>query len=200
MKNLELSIDREIEFMLKYDLSADELFVIRVIFYAQDEHAEYLSKYFTNSKAIDLRSTLLSLQAKGIINKSYIVPDTGEQFNPRDVDFNQNVVNQYLRHSQELGLELFMAYPAFTTINGKTFSLRNITKLYKNLDEMCFAYGKSINFAPLKHQEVMELLEWAKDTNNIRSGICDFIESRQWMTLKEMKDGGTTMFDTLEAL
>ena len=31
MKNLELSIDREIEFMIKYQLTADELFFMKLI-------------------------------------------------------------------------------------------------------------------------------------------------------------------------
>ena len=39
-------------------------------------------------------------------------------------------------------MELFEAYPPFTIINGKTFSLRNISKNFKDLDDMCWQYGK----------------------------------------------------------
>jgi len=201
MINLEFSIEREIDFMVKYNLTPDELFLIRMIFYAQNDHLEFLSEYFSeNELTLSLRDTLLSLQKKGIINKTYSVPEKGSVFNARDVDFNKTVVSSYLKHSQELGMDLFEAYPAFTIINGRTFSLRNVTKLYKSLDEMCFAYGRAIKFDPKMHQEVLELLEWGKENNQINSGICDFIESNQWLTLQQLRDGDMGTFNTNEML
>jgi len=198
--NLELSIDREIDMMLKYQLTADELFVIKLIFLAQDGHEEYLSKFFTNHGQLTctLREILLSLQSKTIINKSYVVPEQGTVFNPRDVDFNKTAVKGFLQHSQDLGMELFQAYPAFTTIDGRQFSLRNITKLYKSLDEMCFSYGKVIKFDLLEHKHIMDLLEFGKENNLIRSGICDFIESRGWLLLEELRDKDFGTFNTNE--
>ena len=201
MINLELSIEREIDFLIQYNLTPDELFLIKLIFYAQNDHPEFLSEYFSeNELTKSLRETLISLQEKGIINKTYIIPEKGEPLNPRDVDFNKRIVSSFLKHSQTLGMELFDAYPVFTVINGRTFSLRNITKLYKSLDEMCFEYGKAIKFNPDLHKEVLELLEWAKENNHISNGICDFIASHQWDTLKIMKEGGTTVFDTMTAI
>lgn len=201
MINLELSIEREIDFLIKYNLTPDELFLTRMIFYAQNDHPEFLSEYFSeNQLTLELRDVLISLQNKGIINKSYCIPKKGEILNPLDVDFNKNVVNSFLKHSQTLGMELFEKYPAFTIINGRTFSLRNITKLYKSLDEMCFDYGKAIKFDPVVHEQVIELLEWAKENNQIQSGICDFIASHQWDTLQQLRDGGLTMFDSIESL
>lgn len=183
--------------MTKYGLTADELFVIRLIFYAQDDHEEYIQRFFSqNELTKPLREILISLQEKGIINKSYTIPESGQSFNARDVDFNKTVMKSFLQHSSEMGMELFMAYPSHTVIDGKMFSLRNISKLYKSIDEMSFNYGKSINFAPEKHQEVLELLEWGKDNNLIRSGICDFISSMGWITLKELKDNDMGIFNT----
>lgn len=200
MKSLELNLEREIDFMIKYQLSADELFTMRLILYAQDNHEEFLSKYFSQCKEINLKNVLETLKRKGLINKTYIIPETGIKFNPRDVEFNKNILKDYIRHSEELGMELFLNYPAFTNINGKTFSLRNITKLYKSIDEMCFAYGKEINFDPKRHEKVMELLDWAKENNQIHSGICDFIASRKWLDYEQIKDEGSIIFDTSEAL
>jgi len=111
------------------------------------------------------------------INKTYEVPQKGSILNPQDVDFNKNVVNSFLKHSQTLGMELFEAYPAYTIINGRTFSLRNVTKLFKSLDDMCFEYGKAIKFNPDLHKEVLELLEWGKENGKISYGICEFIIS-----------------------
>ena len=201
MLNLELSIEREIDFLIKYNLTPDELFLIKLILYAQEDHSEFLSEYFSeNQLTLELRDVLFSLQKKGIINKSYCVPEKGNIFNPRDVDFNKNLISSFYKHSQTLGIELFEAYPTFTTINGQVFSLRNITKLYKSFDEMCFEYGKAIKFNPEVHKQVLSLLEWGKENGHIRSGICDFIASRQWLTLQELKDIGADTFDNTELI
>jgi len=196
MKYLELSIERELDFLIKYGLTPNELFTMKLIFYAQDEHPEFLSRFFTETNLLPLRDILQSLQDKGIINKSYKIQDFGEVFNPRDVDFNKNILKSFLQHSSELGMDLFMNYPSSTTINGKTFSLRNITKLYKSIDDLSFNYGKLINFSPEKHKEVLELLEWGKENHLIQSGICDFISSMKWLDLQELKDNDMGIFNT----
>lgn len=175
--------------MIKYQLTPDEFFLMRLIFYAQEGQDKYISQ-FANECRFEkpIREILNSLQDKGIINKSYVIPQAGEVFNPQDVDFNKNVLNQFFQHSQDLGMELFEAYPPFTIINGKTFSLRNISKNFKDFDDMCWNYGKSIRFNQQKHEEIMELLEFGKENNLIHSGISDFILSQGWMALQVYKD------------
>lgn len=201
MKNLELSIEKEIEFMNKYQLTADELFLIKLIWYAQDEHPEFLTRFFTqNSLSKSIRELLFNLQDKEIIVKSYQIPEKGVEFNPNDVIFNKNVLKSFIRYSGELGMDLFNNYPAYVYINDKAFSLRNVTKLYKSLEEMCFAYGEAIKFNPETHKEVMELLEYAKDNNLINSGICSFIAERQWDMYARMRDGEEGTFNTSELM
>lgn len=196
MKQFELSIDREIKFMIKYQLTADELFVLRLIFYAQEGHNEYIMTFFNECQlGTSLRDILKSLQIKGIINKSYTIPKEGAVFNADDVDLNKNIVNQFLQHSIDLGMELFEAYPAYTNINGRTFSLRNITKNFKDLDDMCWQYGRMIKFDQRKHEEILELLEYAKENDLIHSGICDFILSQGWLALELYRDEGMGYFD-----
>lgn len=196
MKQFELSIDREIKFMIKYQLTADELFVLRLVFFAQEGHSEYITTFFTECQlGTPLREILKSLQTKGIINKSYTIPEEGAVFNADDVDLNKTTVTQFLQHSIDLGMELFEAYPAYTNINGRTFSLRNITKNFKDLDDMCWQYGRMIKFDQRKHEEILELLEYAKENDLIHSGICDFILSQGWLALELYRDEGMGYFD-----
>lgn len=137
-----ISIEREMEFMIKYGLTPDEMYLIQLIFMAQNDHPEYLNRFYSQGEfTTDLRQTLQSVQNKGIINKSYKIPTKGSVFNPADVDFNKNILKTYMQHSQDLGMELFMAYPSTTTINNRVFSLRNIAKVYSSMDDFCFAYG-----------------------------------------------------------
>lgn len=187
--------------MNKYQLTADELFLLRLIFYAQEEHEEYLYMYFTQNKLTnDIRTILMSLIDKGIINNSYKVPDEGTEFNPQDVDFNKKVIDQLYHHSNDLGMELFNNYPAYTNINGRVFSLKNISKNFKSLDDFTFAYGKAIKFNLKEHQRIMELLEWAKDNSLIHSGLTDFVVSQQWNTLEIMRDENLGELNTSELI
>lgn len=201
MKYIELSFDREIELMIKYQIFPEELLFIKLVFLAQEGHPEYLSKYFSQMSLKGApRDTMLSLQEKGIINKSYKIPEKGQTFNPLDIDFNKNFMKSYLQHSYDMGMELFMSYPAFIIINGKQFSLKNIAKSFKSLDDFAFAYGKAIKFNVEKHKEIMELLEWAKEVNILNFGIIEFITSMKWLELKELKESGLTTFNTSELL
>lgn len=201
MKYIELSFDREIELMTKYQIFPEELLFIKLVFLAQEGHPEYLSKYFSQMPLKGApRDTILSLQEKGIINKSYKIPEKGKTFNPLDIDFNKNFMKSYLQHSYDMGMELFMNYPPYMIINGKQFSLRNIAKSFKNLDDFAYAYGKAIRFDVEKHKEIMELLEWAKEANILNFGIIEFITSLKWLELKELKENGLTTFNTSELL
>ena len=201
MKYIELSFDREIELMTKYQIFPEELLFIKLVFLAQEDHPEYLSKYFSQMPLKGApRDTMLSLQEKGIINKSYKIPEKGQTFNPLDVDFNKLFMKSYLQHSYDMGIELFMNYPAFIIINGKHFSLKNIDKSFKSLDDFTFAYGKAIKFDVEKHKEILELLEWGKEVNVLNYGIVEFITSLKWNEIKELKDSGLTTFNTSELL
>lgn len=199
MRKFELSLERELDFMIKYGLTADELYLMRLIFLAQDGHDEYLHKFFNEcSLGMPILDLLTSLQQKGVINKSYTIPEKGSVFEPKDVEFNKQVLKGFLQHSEDMGMELFNAYPAMTVINGKTFSLRNIAKFYKSFDDFCFDYGKTIKFDPIKHQEILDILDWATENNLVHSGIGDFIISRKWLDYEVMKDGDMGMFNTNE--
>ena len=46
----------------------------------------------------------------------------------------------------------------------------------------------------------MELLEWGKENNKITSGICDFIESRKWLDLEQMRDHGVEDWNPTELI
>jgi hypothetical protein len=189
MKKNEMSIDREIMFMTKYQLTADELFVLRLIFYAQEGHDEYLSSFFSECQlGHSLKSILQSLQAKGIISKSYVVPEAGSVLKATEVKLDASAVSQFMQHSTDMGMELLEAYPAYTVINGRRFSLRNISKHFKNLDDMCWHYGKAIQFDLQKHVEILELLEYGKANNLIHSSLTDFIISHGWLAIEAYKN------------
>lgn len=173
---------------IAYNLTFDEFFLIYMTFLARDEeeHEEYLNKWFSNGGKERLRELFNSLKAKGIIHKTY----NAESYIPNEIEFNKNFIKGWLKQSGEMGQELFNEYPSYVEIKGRLYSLKNISKKFYSLDEFYFYYSASIGHNPEKHKEVMEILRWAKEKNLINFGILEFCASQKWTQLKEMRDNG----------
>ena len=58
-------------------------------------------------------------------------------------------------------------------------SLKNIAKKYNTLDEFFFAYSSAIKHNPDLHKEVLDLLKWGIENNQIRYGIVEFVVSQK---------------------
>ena len=155
---------------------------------ARDEegHPEFFQKWWQNGGASKLRSLFESLKSKGLIHKDY----NPEGYSPNEIEFNKNFLKSWIKNSGELGQELFDAYPPFLSSNGKLLPLKNIAKKFNTLDEFFFAYSSAIKHNPEKHKEVMELLKWGKDNNQINYGLLEFVISQKWTELKYLKDNG----------
>ena len=76
MNKYNLNIDEEIAVLEKYQLTPDELFIVRLIFITKEGYPEnYLFKFLQISdNKSNFRNNLESLQEKGIILKSYKIP------------------------------------------------------------------------------------------------------------------------------
>lgn len=192
--------------MEKYHLTAEESLVIELLFLASIEegHSEYLVKYFTMQiDRTELRDILISLQDKGIIVKSYKIPSKGQKFDPESIEFNKNFLHNYRKFSGELGQEFFKEYPSIAIINGNEAPLKNYAKKFNSEEDFYFHYGKAIGWKLEKHQEVIELIKWAKDNNCtlLNMNIADFTISKMWRSIKELKEGdGVMQFDTTKEI
>lgn len=152
----------------------------------EENHSEYLAKWFANGGKDRLRELFNSLKEKGIILKSY----NAESYVPNDIQFNKNFIKNWYKQSGEMGQELFDSYPGFVEVKGKLYSLKNISKKFYSLDEFYFYYSATIGHNPEKHREVMDILAWAKEKNLINFGILEFCASRKWEMFKEMREKG----------
>jgi hypothetical protein len=190
---LTLTLEEEIAILNRYSLTSSELFLLRVLLILQDENNEQLfSDYIATLKpaGIKLRDLLDSLQTKGIILKSYKIPNDGEEFNPYEIAINKNFIKNIYKCSFELGKELFDTYPQFTTLsNGSVVSLRGVSKHFDSLEDAYAKYGKYIKWNPELHSEIINLVKWAKDNNLICQSLSSFIINNAWHDLKAMKEG-----------
>lgn len=181
-----MELNTILNLLISYNLTADELLLVYLTFLARDEenHPEYFVKWFSNGGKNRLKDLFNSLKEKGIIHKNY----NPEVYNPNDVEFNKTFLKSWIKNSGKLGQDLMNAFPSFCYINGKYVSLKNIAKKYSSLDEFFFAYSTAIGHNEEKHKEVLEILNWAKENDKIRFGICEFVISHKWNELKELKD------------
>ena len=202
MKTFEFTIENELVLLEKYGLTAEELFVIKLLFLAVEENqTSYLVKYLSVNREI-FRDVLHSLQNKGVILKSYKIPEKGEKFDPTEIEYNKNFVKNIFKCSFEMGNELFAHYPQFTIINGQTVPLRSVSKKYDSLEDAFFAYGKAIRFNEEAHNEVIRLVDWAKENNVLNCSLCNFIVDQKWRDLQCIEDGsvGNINYDTVKLL
>lgn len=138
----------------------------------------------------DFRTVLLSLQEKGIILKSYKIPEKGEAFHPEEVPFNKTFIKNFHRDSLELGEELRNEYPRFGYINGNAVNLLGVAKKFDSIEDFCRAYGKAIRWNPEKHTEILNLVKWAKEnTSSLNQSIASFVINHSWEDLAALKAG-----------
>ena len=193
MRNFELSIEEEINIYISSGLTPTELFIIRLLFLAIDGEPKFLINYLSNfSKGKELfRSVLTSLLNKGVINSTFKLPNEGESLNFKTIPFNKNFLKRYIKESNELGKELFDAYPPFITIHGKTFSIKNFTKAgLFSMEDFCIFYAKAIKNASVTHERVMNALNYGKEHNLINYSILEFIASHKWNEIEYIQNSG----------
>ena len=181
-----MEINTLLNLLITYNITAEELLVIYLTFLARDEegHPEYFSKWFSNGGSTKLRDIFESLKEKGIILKDYN-PTT---YDPNDIRFNKNFIKSWLKNSGEMGQELFDAYPNWINMSGKLVPLKNIASKVNTLDEFFFMYSSAIKHNPETHKKVMEILNWAKENDKITSSLVNFVVSKQWEALEDLKN------------
>ena|SRR5574344_186175 len=205
--NFNCNIDEDLILMKKYSLSPNELFVLKALLIAQDgDETNYLAKYLEipEEDRGDLRQVLLSLQNKGIILKSYVIPLKGQEFDPTKIEINKVVFKNVLKSSFDLGQSLFDSYPMFGNINGMCISLRGVSKKFDSLEDFFRFYGKTIKWDIKLHNHILDLIDWEQSNNIgfINFSISTFVIEHKWLELEALKEGKlvNVNFNTISAL
>lgn len=182
-----MSIKEYIEICKEYNISIEELAFAELLFLTDVDNS-LIKNYLSLHNRFDINVMIPHLQQQGIIDKSYRFDNT--KFIPENVILNKNFLNKYYKWSGELGEELWNEYPDFSCINGNHYTLKNIAKFYRSIDEFFYNYGKAIRFKPEKHKEVLEAIQWGKSENLIKENIGAFVINRGFDTLIKLRDSG----------
>lgn len=191
--NSELSLKEEINIYISSGLTPSELFILRLLFLAQDGDSSLLNNYLSNAnngKEL-FKLVLNSLQQKGIILASFKMPKEGEVLKFTEIPINKNFVKKFIKESNQLGKEFFDAYPPFIYINGRMASIKNITKAgLFSIDEFCFYYGRQLKLSSVTHERIMEALNYGVEHGLINYSILEFIASQKWLEIEYIRDSG----------
>jgi len=191
--NSELSLKEEINIYINSGLTPSELFILRLLFLAQDGDTTLINNYLsntTNGKELFL-TVLNNIKNKGIVLSSFKIPVEGSTLKYTDIPINKNFIKKFIKESNQIGKEFFDAYPPFIYINGRMASIKNITKAgLFSIDEFCFFYGRQLKLSSITHQRVMEALEYGKEHNLINYSILEFLASQKWNEIEYIRDSG----------
>lgn len=191
--NSELSLKEEINIYINNDLTPSELFILRLLFLAQEGDPSLLNNYLSNVKNGKelFKTILINLQEKGFILASFKMPKEGHTLKYSDIPINKNFIKRFIKESNQIGKELFDSYPPFITINGRMASIKNITKAgLFSIDEFCFYYSRQLKLSSVTHQRVMEALEYGKEHHLINYSILEFIASQKWNEIEHIRNSG----------
>lgn len=192
MEKLKNSIKEQLMLMERFSLTAEEFLAIEMLFYSKDA-VEVDTLVLYNNLPIEksgFSEILKNLKQKGVLDESFKIPNKGESFDVMSLPFSEKFQKAYKKSSGELGQELYEAYPFATFIDGELKPQRCFDQFFKSKEEMCFEYGKAICWSQERHQEVLDLIKWAKDHDHfgIRMSLGSFITNRMWESIKLVKD------------
>lgn len=182
------TIEEDLQIMQNYDISAEQLFLVKLLFVAQEDNGRQgaIVDYFVKCRHSSIPLEMLqSLAEKNILTKESI-PKKGDKFIADNLHFQKKFLNDWFVYAHEAGKELMDKYPNYMkTVGGELLPAKNITKVYISLEAMFNAYGKSIRHSRNNHVKVMHLLAWAEERNLIKFGIAEFVASKKWESLEQ---------------
>lgn len=188
MRFYNTTIEEDLQLMQAYDLTVEELFLVKLLFLAKEENGRqpHIFEYFIKCKHNGLPlETLSHLAEKEILVKENL-PKKGDKFVADNILFKDSFIKKWFVYSHHAGKELMEIYPNYMQLaNGELLPAKNISKHYNSLEAFYAAYGKLIKHSLKTHEKVLNLIRWAKDTNLIKYGIAEFVLSKKWEVLED---------------
>lgn len=194
---------QQLLFCEKYCINPNELLLLEIILIAQeDDEPEIVREYFSSRVRARGFTTelLIGLRDAGVINKTYKIPEKGSIFNPLDVSLNKTKVKDFYKCSFDLGRELWETYPLFGIVNNTQVGLRGVSKKFDTIEDFYRFYGRTIRWKPEVHNQIIELVNWAKEHNILCTTIANFVIDHKWEELKALKEEGGVNYDSMRLL
>lgn len=163
-----------------------------LLLFKEEDDQDTIYRYFKlpEESRGSIREMLESLQNKGIILKTYKIPEKGMKFDPLDVPLSQNFQKHFFKASYDLGKDLYDHYPTSCVVNGVEYKLRRVSKKFDSLEDCFRTYGKYIRWSQATHDHVIELIEWAKANNYQFTTLDSFVCDQDWLNIEAITSDG----------
>lgn len=206
---LKEQLSRDVDFMLKYQLNANQMFLLKLFLFEEYVHLYKHVERLNKTEKKNLSSDILDLYEKGIVSSKWIQlnSDYPDQIKITD-EFLESVLNCfgidsefYLNLSVEkieknkfianFGEQFFDIYP--TSVNGYILKACNSIefegKIYTGKSDIVKLYCEQINYDLNKHKEVIEKIKYDNSAGNqvCRISITKFVRDKLWDSIKLMK-------------
>lgn len=85
----------------------------------------------------------------------------------------------------QMANELDTHYPRFFYLQNQRYNA-----ITASVSEIAPVYIQNINNDPEEHQRVLDDLDWAKKNNGVIMGIKKFVDTKYWLSIRELKKNG----------
>jgi len=184
MKNYNLNND--VEIMEKLKISPSQLILLKMLNEAEEDRKclYYISNKLSKLKSIDWS------EVADLISREIVIDHNSTDFTkPSNLYFDYMEINPKFLKQFKIPVikakELIKIYPRLLEINGRNYNLVNIG--YLDLAEI---YEENLNLTDFLHEEVVELINWGKENDQINLGLEKFTKTQFWVLLKELKNRG----------
>jgi len=195
----------DLELCKKHNITPNHLLMIKL--YVDDPSvteektadAEFMKNLYAFSKIFgwDMTKQRLSkeeVEAKDkflveivgeLIDKEILVqPETPVRYKASldTFEINFDFLQDFTVNVHEMPEELFEAYPS---LFGNNYPARGVT-----VEQFGVKYLKHINNDRKKHEEIIELVLWAKENKKIMFKLETFVNTKGWESLEELREEG----------
>lgn len=176
-----------VPFLVKNKLTIEEFFVLHLKYLEQ----KMLLTTYKRGLYKDNANGILSIASKQkLIRLGYLVKDETTE---KDRYHIGDAFKAFYADEYTIGNELWNAYPAFTSINGKNAPLKSTNK-----QGLRKKYFKAIGGLKAEHDLVMQDLKFGVDGGYIKNKIVDFVDGEMWADLRNIRlnEGGKNSVTT----
>lgn len=192
------NLDRYIHILSELKISANQFLLCYLLYTDQKVEGEYVRKgkamanlYKYSIQAIPWTKE----EVEDLVEKGYLLDPNYSKTDKTNPDYLE-VTDKFCKfifidrsHFDELNRKFPTTMENFTNPNGPKIKLKVC-----DIDKMREVYLKKVK-SKVKHRKIIEILDWAKENNEINFNFENFIRGELWNTLFEVKEGSKESID-----
>ena len=180
-----IELKEYVSLLLKTELTQEEFLFLYFIYIRNNVDSDILklmSKYANiRGKLENGKMKFLTKEEKESLQERGFIKVKGDFDSLSNYELQSKFTNYFI-DIYDMGNEFIDTFPSFLNINGKPVNAKNW-----NLEEFRLVYAKRIKFLKKEHDLVILDVKYGVLHNLINQGLRKFVESEQWLALRELR-------------